>query len=157
MAGARKIAAGLTALAAALALAGAFATPSSAGVDSFAVKVAKERHGTYKKVLNAPALEGKEDFYFRVKSTVNQQQQMAFRGSATTSEYKIRWYLGEENVTSGVSNTGHDFTLKPDKVKIFRLEAKPEAAGPECFYGEASDDSFSSGLTAYVSVEHGSC
>jgi hypothetical protein len=73
--------------------------------------------------------------HVRVRSTVehNQAATLFEQRQGLGPNYRVRWFRGKTNISQSVRQGGHEFTLKPDKARRFRVKIKaPQAAEPLC-------------------------
>ena len=80
----------------------------------------------------------KRNLYVKVISTTNQAQNVSLFENATSgvSDFQIRWFKRDVDVSHDVQTSGHDFVLKPDRAKLFRARIKPldDTPGTICLY-----------------------
>lgn len=96
------------------------------------LKGAKHREGPYKRELSV-AVQGPRDLYVKVKSTADFQQDatLSQRTLGQRQDYKIRWFRAGVNISDDVRSAGHDFTLSPDRPRIFRVRVAPRVTDPD--------------------------
>lgn len=128
----RSIALAFTGLAAAVLAALALAAPAGAGDSPFILKVAKDKDGPYAEGFTDVKLQDGQvkDFFFRVRN----REPDPFNDMRFTEEFGpppkgliLRWFRGDENITSAVQGTGHVFNLPSDGRRYFKLVAKAQA------------------------------
>jgi hypothetical protein len=122
-----------------LALVGlAMAVPANAGGPGTPVlKGAKKKAGPYKRSLSVNVQERK-NLFVKVKSTADSKQAATlFEGAIDmVDDFDIKWFKGKQDVTHDAQTSGHEFTLRPNRPKIFRVRVKPAVGnpGPMCLY-----------------------
>jgi hypothetical protein len=139
----------------------ALVATAGAGTPSPSVKIAKKAGGPYLEfaAVNVPDGETRTR-YVRVRSKHNANQTATLTmGLASDGgpEYTFKWFRGKTNITPDIGDDGYDFTLKPDKDRIFKVRIKaPEGAEPICMTAAVEVPASSFG-TATLIVNHALC
>jgi hypothetical protein len=128
-------------LAVAPAVAGGPGTPKVTG--------AKHKDGPYALTTHVK-LKRAKNVYVKVKSTHDQNQTATLTEGSVgpgDADYQVKWFRGDEDISHDVQTSGYDFTLKPEKAKIFRVRVKPEADSPRkvCLFSNVQVDVPSTG------------
>ncbi|MEO8091491.1 MAG: hypothetical protein ABI726_02125 [bacterium] len=125
-------------------LALAVPAPALAGVK---VEVAKHKSGPWSPFgLNVHIPTGdSKNLYIRIKNTSHhahaKQVNLTERRSADGPDYQVSWFKGKRDISHDVQTSGHDFTLKHDRSKRFRLRVKAlDGSDQECVSGEFAVD-----------------
>jgi hypothetical protein len=127
------------------------AVPATAGGPGTPVlKGAKKKAGPYKRTL-AVNVQERKNLFVKVKSTAD------FKQTATLSEgaagmlgdFSAKWFKGKKDVSHDVQTSGHEFTLRPNRPKLFRVRVKPEVdnPGPLCLYSNVQVTEPTTGAT----------
>lgn len=153
----------LAGLVAALALIAAALVPLSAAAPAPArgglpasLKSAKEKDGPFKEVVrvNMPVGDMKV-VWFRAKSSADKPQQFGFNDAESSSElegYKVKWFKGDQNVSSSVQTEGQLLVLEPGDPKFLQAKVKRTGPGePFCLIGQLFDKSLDK-KNAYAGV-----
>ena len=139
-----------------LAAAVAVALPASASAGDPVVfmKVAKHKDGPYKTVQGASiALNQTKDFYWKARNVTDAKlpDVLLTDDGPFPPGWIVRWFKGNDNVTSDVKGDGYEFALKPGKSKFFRSRLKrTEPADDLCHVGEAESEGEMDGALVVV-------
>ena len=124
----------------------ALAAPAPA-LGGVRVEVAKHKSGPWSPGgLNVHIPTGNsKNFYIRIKSTSHHAQakqvNLSERRSVDGPDYQVSWFKGKQDISSEVQTSGHDFTLKHDQTKRFRLRVTAlDGSDQECVSGEFAVD-----------------
>ena len=112
-------------------------SPSAQGRgDSWATKVAKDKDGPYGVVTKASVPNGdSKTLWWRVTSKADSDLNVAFvDDTGGTPGFKVKWFKGDDNVSSDVNEFGYEFVLHPDQSKYFRgvVTRTRQNADPVC-------------------------
>jgi hypothetical protein len=107
------------------------APPAGAGMGSSPMRltISKTKDGPYSfSALHAKVNAGPKGFFVKVADKTEHRQDGLLEdvsAGAGSANFKIRWFRGDENITSDVQGPGYGFGLKPGKPKVFRALVKP--------------------------------
>jgi hypothetical protein len=123
-----------------LALVGLVLTvPANAGAPAGTpvLKGAKKKAGPYKRSL-AVNVQERKNLFVKVKSRANSKQTATLLQGAVdmVKDFDIDWFKGKQDISHDVQTSGHEFMLRPNRPKIFRVRVTPVVGspGPLCLY-----------------------
>jgi hypothetical protein len=116
------------------------------------LKGAKKKSGPYSSELRVKVGDERRNVFVRVKSTHDATQTATLtEGRAgqgdPEADYHVDWFRGKKDVSHDMQTSGYEFTLKPNKPKLFRARLRAEANNPEdfCLYTNVQVDEPSTG------------
>ena len=111
--------------------------PAAAGSPAPKVEFAKKSAGPYSEYIKKNVPDGEtKPAYLRVRSKADANQPATLTDAYLVEpgpDYTVKWFQGKKNITSDMNDEGYEFTLKPDKDRIFKTKIKaPEGAQGIC-------------------------
>ena len=127
---------------AAIALLGAVAGASPAGAAKVRFTIAKQKDGPYQ--VHEPGkgalhvnVDDPRSLYVKALNKARSRKTVRLFEEACCApnmdDYSLDWFKGDQDITHDVQTSGHEFKLKPDRARRFRVRVKPETVTPGSF------------------------
>jgi hypothetical protein len=149
-------------IAAAVVAVAAIALPASAsaGEPAVSLKVAKHKDGPYKpEVRTNIKLNQAKDFYWKARNVTDAEfpDVLLTDDGPYPTGWIVRWFRGDDNITSDVRGDGYEFVLQPGKSKLFRSRLKPTKTADEVCHAAGAGPSEPATDFALVVVNDAFC
>jgi hypothetical protein len=107
-----------------------FAAAALAGTDP-KVKASKKKSGPYAAAFVPVKVSEPRNLYVKVISkAANAEEVLLYeQAGGYPEDYSIKWFKGKKDISHDVQTGVYEFTLRPDKPRLFRLRMKPDVPG----------------------------